>query len=174
MKNKILLTICLFFLVSSSLIYASDEKESYSLARQAIKAGDKDAAFFHFLAISREPSRSKYREQALFAIGEYYFGISDYHDAFSCLKKLLQDYPESKMKLIALFYLFKIAQIRQNDDLAKQCSEKIINLKQVILIFSDVKEYKYASLSGTKYKIAYYIDKIEFYINGKLSTQISY
>jgi len=174
MKNKILFTIFLFFLVSASLTYALDEKESYNSARQAIKAGDKDAAFFHFLSISREPSRSKYREQALFAIGEYYFGISDYHDAFSYLKKLLQDYPESKTKLIALFYLFKIAQIRQNDALAEQVAEKIINLKQVILIFSDVKEYKYTSLSGTKYKIAYYIDKIEFYINGKLSTQISY
>jgi outer membrane protein assembly factor BamD (BamD/ComL family) len=174
MKNKILATTIMLLLLFSILTQASDEKEKYALACQAAKSGNKEAAFLSFLDISRQHLKSKIHEDALFAVGEYYFEIADYRDAFNAFNKFSRDYSESKKKPFAVFYLYKTAQLWGKETLEKEFREEIINLKQVVLVFSQAKEYKYTSPFCIKYKLAYYIDKVELYVNGELFAKVTY
>jgi len=173
MKTRIVLLIVPLLLFAPGLKQASAEEE-YSQAQNALKAGDKEFAFMHFLSVLKDNPGSRHRQEALFATGEYYFLTSDYGDAFSALKEFLQEYPYSKMRPFALLDLFKIAQTWQNGQLAQDIQEQIISSKRIILLFKDTQEYKFKSPLGMNYKLKYYIDRLEFYLDGKLQTQIYY
>ena len=128
----------------------------------------------HFRKIICAFPESKYRENCLFAMGEYYFSISDYRDAASSFNKFINDYPKAKAKPFALAYLFKIAKREKNEKLQKELKHAIVSMQQLSLLFRDAKEHKYTSPLSKTYKVTYCIDKVEFHINGKLLTQISY
>lgn len=172
MKNKaVLLIILLIF--PFGLRQVSGEEE-YSRAQNAVKSGDKEFAFMHFLSVLKNNPGSKHRQEALFATAEYFFHVCDYGDAFSALEEFLEDYPYSKMRPFALLYLLKIAQIWQEGQLARDIEMRIINSKRIILLFKDAQEYKFKSPLGINYKLIYYIDRLEFYLDDKLQTQIHY
>jgi hypothetical protein len=174
MKYKIILAISLLILLFPCLSLALEENEEYALAQEAVKSGDKGFAFIHFLSLAEGGVKTKHREEALFATAEYYFLIADYRDSFLALNKLLQDYPDLKIKPFALFYILRIAKISGNDILARQTQQEIINLHRLILLFKNTKEYKFKSPLGADYKIVQYINKIEFYLDGELQEQFSY
>jgi outer membrane protein assembly factor BamD (BamD/ComL family) len=173
MKNKIVLLIFFIFFFSFGLEQVTGEEE-YSRAKSAVKSGDQEFAFMHFLTVLKENPNSKHREEALFATAEYFFLISDYSDAFSELKEFIEDYPNSKIRTFALLYLLKISQIWREDQLARDIEKQIINSKRVVLLFKNTQEYKFKSPLGINYKLIYYIDRLEFYWDGKLQTQIYY
>jgi len=173
MKNKIVLPILLLLLFFSGLKQVSAEEE-YSQAQDAVKSGDQEFAFMHFLSLLKDSPGSKHRQEALFATAEYCFLAGDYGDAFSALQEFLEEYPYSKMRPFALLYFLKIAQIWQEDQLAKDIQKEIINSKRIILLFKDAQEYKFKSPLGINYRLKYYIDRLEFYLDGKLQTQIYY
>lgn len=173
MKNKLALLIILFLFFPFGLNQILGEEE-YSQAQSAVKSGNREFAFMHFLTVLKNNPAPKYREKALFATAEYFFSVSDYIDAFSTLKEFLEDYPDSKMRTLALLYLLKISQIWGNEQSAKDIEKQIINEKRIVLLFKDVQEYKPKSPLGIDYKLIYYIDRLEFYLDGKLQTQIYY
>ncbi len=174
MKNKIILLIILCSLFFPNLKQARGNEEEYFQAKDAVKSGYNDFAFMYFQSVLKDNPQSKYREEALFATAEYYFTTSNYIDAFSTLESFLQDYPDSKMRPFALFYLLKISQIWGNDNLAKDIEKQILNLKRVVLVFKETTGCNFKSPLGINYKAIYYIDKIEFYLDGKPQIQISY
>ena len=153
---------------------AQEEGQLYSLAVSAVKSGDLNTAFMHFHSFLENYPESKYREKALFAIGEYYFLIADYSDAVSAFVSFISDYPDSKARQFALGYLLKIAQIRGDESTVKSLEEKIVTLRQLTLLFSDFKEYKYRSPLLKEHRVIYYIDKVEFYVDKELFAKISY
>jgi hypothetical protein len=173
MKNKAFLLIILLVFSPCGLRQVFGEGE-YSQAQNAVKSGNQEFAFINFRSVLKNNPKPNHREKALFATAEYFFLVSDYSDAFSSLQEFLQDYPYSKMRTFALFYLLKISQIWQEEQLAKDIEKQIINSKRVILLFKDTREYKLKSPLGINYKLIYYIDRLEFYSNGKLQTQIYY
>jgi outer membrane protein assembly factor BamD (BamD/ComL family) len=173
MKNKVILLIILLVFFPCGLKQVSGEEE-YSQAQNAVKSGDREFAFLHFLSVIKNDPKSIHREKALFATAEYLFLVCDYGDTFNRLQEFLEDYPYSKMRTFALLYLLKISQIWQEEQLAKDIEKQIINSKMIILLFKNNQEYKLKSPLGLNYKIIYYIDRLEFYLNGLLQTQIYY
>lgn len=153
---------------------SSFSQEEYANALQSAKAGDKEFAFMNFLYVARNDPSSTHREKGIFAIGEYYYLSSNYIDAFNTFKQFLNDYPDSKMRPFALFYILKLAGITGDDALAKEITKQIINQERVILLFKKSKTYTFRSPLGIQYRLVHYIDRLECYIDGKLHAQIFY
>lgn len=161
----------LFFLLGAGTAPAMNE--DYSQAVAAAKAGDRIFAFMNFRDVAAHGS-SLYREKALFALGEYYFSIRNNNEAFKSFEEMLSRYPDSKMKPFALFYMYKIANDSGNDGIAGKLKQEILDWERVILIFKKSKEHKLRSPMAINYKLIHYVDRLEFYIDGKLQEQVLY
>ena len=168
MKFLITCLILCFF----SFAQALAEPVEYSDAKLSIKNGDTDAAFMNYLLLSRQKEKSTYHQDALFATAEYYFSIHDFNDAFDTFRNFLEAYPGSSLKPIALFYLLNISRYWHLEKLIKEIEKEILNLKRIVLVFKENQEYKIKSPMGRFYAVKYYIDRVEFHINGKLQEQI--
>jgi hypothetical protein len=57
---------------------------------------------------------------------------------------------------------------------AENFRKEILNWERVIFIFKKSKEHKLRSPMGIKYKLIHYVDRLEFYIDGKLREKILY
>jgi tetratricopeptide (TPR) repeat protein len=167
-----ILSAVILFAINSGISFAGYEE--YSQAVEAAKAGDKIFAFMHFRDIVEHDADSKYREKALFALGEYYFSMSDYNDSFKAFNNLLNQYPNSRMKPFALFYMYKMAKDTQKTGLTAELKKQILSWERVILIFKRSKEHKFKSPMGINYRLTHYVDRLEFFIDGKLQEQVLY
>ena len=71
-------------------------------------------------------------------------------------------------------YLLELFRQIEKKDLAEKLTKDIVTFQQVSLLFRNFKEYKYLSSFYKKYKAAHFIDRIEFYIDGKIFTKVFY
>ncbi len=170
----IFLVLILPFFVYTKVAYPLAGRGLYYKRFHAARFGDKDFAFMNFKMFLGDFPKSKLAKEALFAVGEYYFSISDYRDAAKSFIGFIDLYPESKAKLFALAYLREIAKHEKNEELIEKISKEIITSKQLRLLFSEFKEYVYWSAFSNKYKAVFFIDKVEIYIDGDLFTELSY
>ncbi len=173
-KDKILFLVCFFFILSLASGYAQEAGQLYSTAVAEARSGNIHLAFMRFRTILLNYPDSKYAENALFAIGEYYSLIADYPDAIKAFTQYLNEYPDSKANVFVFMYLLKIARIQEKEKAVKDFEKKIITLKQTTFLFRESKEYKYRSPFYRKHRVVYYIDKIECYVDGELFAKISY
>ncbi|MBU0709544.1 MAG: hypothetical protein KJ793_02405 [Candidatus Omnitrophica bacterium] len=175
-KTKSLVVILLLCLLlgSYNLGYAGGDAAMYSRAIAVAKAGNVGAAFMYFHSLLTRYPDSQYREEALFALGEYYFLTSNSSDAVSNFVALVDEFPDFEGKIFALVYLFKIAERANEKSMAQGLEKDIVTFKRLILLFKDYKEYKYLSPLHREHKLVYFIDKIEAYVDGELLAQIPY
>jgi outer membrane protein assembly factor BamD (BamD/ComL family) len=155
-------------------VYAESDSALYSEAIKLAKSGQRDIAFVRFSAILERHAGSEYTEEALFGAAEYYYSIGDRRDALKLLRQLVTNYPDSRARLFALGYLFKLSTERQKVDLARKLKKEIITFKQQSLLFRVFKNYQYRSPLNRLYKAVYYIDRTEFYVDGELFAKISF
>ena len=132
--------------------FAPGAIQAYSRAVEFAKAGQVDFAFMYFNELMRNYPESKYREQAFFAVGEYYFRISGLRDAEESFKAFIEEYPDSKQRLYALAYLLNIAEKNQDAVFVQALEKQIIDLQQVSFIFRETKEVAYQSALYQNYK----------------------
>lgn len=144
------------------------------MAIQEAKTGNRDFAFMHCRALLENYPDSKYASDAAFAIGEYYFIAADYENTAEALSNFINDYPDSKGLPFVLMYLLKVSQINKDESLAEKLKNKIISLKRLSFLFQESKGCAYTSLLRMKYRMMYYIDKVELYVDDKLFEKISY
>ena len=173
-KFKILALIALLLLLSQSKGYSQEDKRLYYKGDQAARKGEIDFAFIHFNALLDGFPESEYRQQALFATGEYYFLNGLYSDAIRAFNKFIENDPESEAKPFAIVYLLKLAQRRGEEDTAERLKKELIGSQQLSLLFRDFKEFKYLSPLYKNYKALNFIDKIEIYIDNELFSKISF
>jgi outer membrane protein assembly factor BamD (BamD/ComL family) len=176
MKSKIPYILFLLILLTYRPLTAQRDYEKYQSAIEAIKSGQEDFAFIELLSISRDKPQTRYRQDSLYACGEYYFFKLNYRQALNIFSEFIEDYPDSRIKPYALFYILKIAKSWRSASIVKMLENKIRDMKQVILIFKESNEYKYpyTSLFGRKYKLIYHVDRVEFNIDGKVLEQVFY
>ncbi len=166
-----ILVICVWL---GSVGFAPGAVQVYSKAVEFAKAGQGHFAFMHYNKLLRNFPTSKYREQALFATGEFYFRVLSFNEASETFKTFLTEYPESKERLYALAYLLSIARRDENAVSIDGLEKQIIDLQQVSFVFRETKEIAYRSPLYQSYKAVIRIDKIEFYVEGKLFAKVSY
>lgn len=174
MRFKVVIILLFVTFFWGETVCAEGDGRYYSRAVKAARKGSIDFAYMNYRAILRGYPRSKFRESALFAEGEYYFMIPSYEEADEAFQNFLKLYPQSKAKLFALAHRLRIAQETNDLELAEEIKRQIINFKQVSLVFRDRQEYLYRSPLERRYRAVIRIDKIEFYAEGDLFAEISY
>ena len=153
--------------------YAGEADALYAKALQAARAGRVDFVFMYCNQIDREYPRSRYREQVLFAKGEYFYELPAHALAKEAFEKVLEEYPQSPAKLFVLSYLHKIAEAEGKAESIERFRKEILTLRQVGLVFKETKEYNYSSPFYRSYRAVFYIDKVEFYRGGELFAAVS-
>ena len=147
----------------------------YSQAIKEARAGNLDFAYMRLRSILSNFPDSKYAEDALFAVGEYFYLISNYQDSLRSFEHFINKYPDSKAKPFVLAYLLDMAKkLNMSEKIIKDFEKQIVTCQQLSLLFRDFKEYQYTSTLNKKHKVVYYIDKIEFHIDGEFFLQTNY
>jgi len=172
MNRYLLWTVIVMWLGTTGFAFA--EARLYSKALKFAKSGQEYFAFMQYNNLLRNYPESKYRERALFATGEYYYRESDLKQAETMFKTLLSEHPDSKEHLYTLAYLLSIADKNNDRPFVEDLEKQIINLQQVSFIFRESKEIAYRSPLYQNYKAVIHIDKIEFFVEGKLFAKVSY
>lgn len=149
----------------------------YENALRYIKEKQYDFALMEFRAIIREHPESKHARESLFAVGEYFYMEGAHYEAIKHFSEYLRRYPDSKAAIFARAYLLKIIQDIENAGGQEKGIAENIEMEffsqPVFLLFSEYKEVSYKSAFQNKFKIRYYIDKIEIYRNGTLFLKIT-
>jgi len=91
-----------------SVVEAGEDALAYKQAKNYLKEGQDDLAFLKFRGIVKRYPASKYADEALFRMGEYYFNVKEFYNAESNLRKHLELYPESRFNDKVKNYLQKI------------------------------------------------------------------
>ena len=155
-------------------VKASEVDLKWQDAVGSAKQGDYDFAFMDFRSILEEYPGSRYCLAAQFALGEYFFLQNNLPMAADAFKDVYSQYPQHQEALIALAYLFKIAEIQENPADMKSYRNKAASFRQLTFIFNDKKSFKYLSGFQRKHKLVYYINKVELYVNGTLFTEVPF
>jgi outer membrane protein assembly factor BamD (BamD/ComL family) len=177
LKKDILFLILSFVFLSldSPFGYAQQDRELFTEATELARLGKRDVAFMHFHSLLKKYSSvSKYYKEALFAAGEYYFSIGDYNNAEESFARFIKNYPDSEAFPFALVYLLKISRRAGDEKMTGDLQQKIIEFKQLSLLFSDFKESNYLSPLFRRYKAVYFIERVEFYLDGDLFEKIHF
>ncbi len=174
MRTKSVLMVIAAIFLFSAAGYCQDSRSTYALAVEAVKSKDHDLAFMYFRTLLSDPLAAKYREQALFACAEYHFLANAYSQAVSFFSRFIDEYPDSPALPFALAYLLKIAEKEGNASLAETLKKQIVSSERLILLFKDSKKSKFFSPFLRKHRVSYYIDKVEFYVDGEIFEKIPY
>ncbi|MGD0335989.1 MAG: outer membrane protein assembly factor BamD [Candidatus Omnitrophota bacterium] len=173
MKKSILIIAILLFLAAGAA-YADDASHAFAEALTAAHNDENNFAFMQFRTFLQEYPESKYAQQAMFAIGEYYFMSANYSQAKETFYKFIEKYPDAASRIFAMAYLLNMASRLSDNKASLDIQKKIINFTRLTLLFRKSKEYKYASAFNKKLVAVYSIDSIKFYAQDKLFAEISY
>ena len=94
--------------------------------------------------------------------------------ALEVFKNFCAQYPKHEEALIALAYLFKIAQIQNNADAIKNYHNRVASFHQLAFIFNEKKSFTFLSGFGHKHKLVFTIDKVELYVDDRLFTKVPF
>jgi len=167
----LLLITCLF--VPNS--YCGEDKELYYKGVKQARHGKTDEAFTYFhIVLNNFDQSSRFNENSLFSVGEYYFSIGAQYETESTFRKVANEYPESITGLLALGYLFNLANKKADKKQLECLKKEIEGFKQVSLLFRDSEEFSYLSAMQKEYKVVYFIDKVEIYIDGELFQEVPF
>ena len=168
--RKCWIIISVLFFVTFS--HAGQDRNVYLEAQKAAKSGQKDFVFMRYRALLRDYPKSQYRKEAIFALGEYYFFFPDYTKAGQKFQDFMTEFPDAEEKIIVLAYLFKLAKKDEDASRVAELKSEIVHLRQVSLLFQDYEEYNYQSPLNHHYQALFHIDRIEFYVEGKLFEEV--
>ena len=153
---------------------AADADILWGKAVELAKQGQMDLAFINFrMLVDVYPDFPK-TPTAQLDLGEYYFLQNNYPLAAQEFQNFSTKYPKRQESLIALSYLYKIAQINGQKQSMQEHQKRIVASHQAVFIFKDSKSLEYVSGFQRKYKLVFYIDKLEVFANGKLFVTVPY
>ena len=164
--------ICTLFFVGN--VYSSNAGKSFNEGIRAARTGNIDVAYMYFSDVLRNNSEPKLAQEALFAIGEYYFCTNAYNYSYTAFKDLIFDCDNDLTKLFALAYQFEIAKKDNMKARLKEIEKEIATFQKITFLFRDFKEHTYESPMNKRYKAKHFIDKIEFYIDEIFFSEVPY
>jgi hypothetical protein len=155
-------------------VKASEADLEWGEAVGSAKQGEDDFAFMDFHTLLEDYPNSPHAMAAKFAQGEYFFLQNNLQMASDEFKDFYAHYPRHQESMIALIYLFKIAQIQKHPDDMKEYHNKAATFRQLTFIFNDKKSFHFLSGFQRQHRLVYYINKVELYVNGKLFTEVPF
>jgi outer membrane protein assembly factor BamD (BamD/ComL family) len=164
----------LAILLPGAVVFAGGDTELYQQAQSSVRRGNVDFAYMQMRNILRDYPKSRYREQAMFGMGEYHYLIPQYKQAEAMFNQYLDNFSDSKGTLFALCLLHQIAEFESDAAKAADLKNRIIKYKQVSLIFREYQEYKFVSPLNRTYRAVFHIDRIDFFAGDKPLATISY
>ena len=170
-KKRVLILTILF---PVGMVFAGGDTELYHHIQTSVRRGNLDFAYMQMRNILRDYPHSRYRDQAMFGMGEYHFLIPQYKQAEAMFNQYLDNFPDSKGTLFALCLLHQIAEFQSDAAKALDLKNRIIKYKQVSLIFREFQEYKFVSPLNRTYRAVFHIDRIDFFVGDKPLATISY
>ncbi|MCF7874934.1 MAG: tetratricopeptide repeat protein [Candidatus Omnitrophica bacterium] len=173
-KNILIAGIIAFFLLVDSGVLAYDSAGLYQKVKENATQGDIYRSFMYLRQILREYPDSKFAKSALFSLGEFYFLTTNYQQAVHTLQKFINKYPDSKLNIFVLSFLYEISKENKSLSNAQEIRNKIITFYQHSFLFRESKTYSYTSALLKNYKVQYFIDTIKFFIDEKPSFEIKF
>jgi len=162
------------FLQTVGILRNQDGKVLYLQAQEMVRNGDLDQAFMYFRSITEQSSDPEYIRRALFSLAEYYYLVGDSYDASRRFLEFVEIYPEATETFLAYIYLWQIAHHEQKYEQAEQFKTKLVSMQQLNLIFREFKKIDYTSGFLKKYRLFFYIDRLELYIHEELFAELSF
>ncbi|MGE5308207.1 MAG: outer membrane protein assembly factor BamD [Deltaproteobacteria bacterium] len=153
--------------------FCQEDKKIFNRGVDYVAEGDINAAFMTFHTLVSSYPGSSYTEQAMFAMGEYYYGVGDYRDATNAFWGLLNQFPDSDSKVFCLAYLLEMAR-KEKKPTVQSFEQALSDSQRLIFLFKDSKELKYGSIFSKAYKAVYHIDKLEIFVDDTLFTSVAY
>ncbi len=132
-----------------------------------------DLLFMHYRQVFRESPDPKERFNALFAMGEFYYLMSDYLNAKDCFKTILQEDHDKLRKIFAYAYLMNMADMDGEKKSQKELSKELMLFQKNIFVFRNTRQHNFDSPLHRQHKVVYSIDKIEFFVEGKNFAKVS-
>jgi hypothetical protein len=174
----ILFVVGLIVVFSVQDLYAGEAGARYDKAIRCIKLKQPDFAFMEFRSILRDFPKSSLAQKSMFAMAEYYYDHKMYYDAILNFTEHINNNPRSKKaNIFAKTYLLKIMEeIKDPTWEEKRMLENVKKdffSKPLFLVSARYKETSYKSVSRNKFRVRYYIDKVEVYRNGQLFVKIT-
>jgi len=155
-------------------VKASEADLEWKEALRSAQQGEADFAFMDFQTITQVYPDSRYVLPAKFAEGEYYFLQNNLQMARETFESFCAQYPKREEALIALAYLFKIAQIQKDPDAVKNYHNRVASFHQLAFVFNENKSFTFVSGFGHKHKLVFTIDKVELYVDDRLFTKVPF
>ena len=153
---------------------AQNAGELYREGLHAARTGQQEFAFMNYHSIVAQEKASKYRDEALFGCGEYYFGGKSYQEAQRMFTAYVTEYPMGRGVPFALAYLYKLTdEFGMPGDL-NALKKQLITYAQLSLVFREFKEFAFRSPMNTPYSARYYIDRIEMSRQGEALAAIRF
>ena len=171
-KVKIFLLVASIWITAAGFI--SPASKIYAKAVRFAKKDQKHFAYMQYNNLLRNYPSSRYRAEALFATGEYYYQNSSFESAARAFTAFLEENPQSAEKIYALAYLLNLSEHNKIERPPEELKRAIIDLHQVSFVFRDQKENTYRSPLYQHYKTIIQIDQIEFYVEGDLFAKVSF
>ena len=167
MKLKILLVIVFLLVVPNCLARASSVESISRKAEKSARKGQVDFAFMRYRSLLSSNPKVSFRRRALFAMGEYYYMMSDHKNATKYFNEYLKVAKNEEAILFASVYLFDLAKKNRDVRDAERLENEIKLAKRNSFIFDESKEYSYWSPLNRMHKAVYNIDEIRIYVEGE-------
>ena len=155
-------------------VHASQAGSVWQDAVEEVNQGAYDFAYMDFRTILETSPDSPYALRSQFALGEYFFIEKNLPLAAGEFKNFCSLYPHREEALIALVYLFKMAQMENKSGVMKKYRSQIASFGQHNFIFNEKKSFKFKSAFQRRYRLITSLNKVELYVNNQLFTEVSF
>ena len=168
MKKVIFIILGILGLTALCWANPQETEELMREAQGAAQAGETNLAFIYYHTIWQNDPESVYKDQVLFALGEYYYLTSNYDEAERFFRQYLLQAEDSSGAIFARAYLFKFAEMKNDREAMGQFIGEILGSRQHTFTFRSHKEDQFHSPLGQTHKAVYAIDQVKFYSEGDL------
>lgn len=165
--EKILLIVIAIVFCGAASVRAQNAGELYRDGLHAARTGQQEFAFINYHTIAAQEEASKYRDEALFACGEYYFAGKSHQEAQRMFTAYVTEYPEGRGAPFALAYLYKLTEEQGLPGDLNALKKQLIAYTQLSLVFREFKEFAFRSPLNVVFSARYYIDRIEMFRQGE-------
>ncbi|MBU4376985.1 MAG: tetratricopeptide repeat protein [Candidatus Omnitrophica bacterium] len=130
-KLCLLLGYCLVVAIifAPQFLWADQADILYKEGLDLEKGGKRDFAVFRFFTITRNYPNSRWADEALFKIAEFYYENKDYFNARETFEKFIDQYPRSPLAEKAKAYLEEITVVSHKSDIESSIRYVLSNIE---------------------------------------------